>query len=235
LEIGGPSPVFHKGKLIPVYNCCRQIDSSNFSDRTIWSSTVGGNGFGDRLGEQFVAEACNLSGIANGTYDFVLASHVLEHTANPLQALQEWKRVLTPRGIILVIVPDKRGTFDHRRPYTSFDHLEADYQANMSEDDLTHLDEILALHDLALDPAAGSWEEFRERCLRNSEVRAMHHHVFSPETLIRMFASLQMQILGVWIERPEHIVGFAQKIDESDSEKIRMRNLTFLNDARWKA
>ena len=53
----------------------------------------------------------------------------------------------------------------------------------MTEDaDLFHLDEILALHDSARDLPAGTPEQFKERCLRNVEFRAMHHHVFDAET-----------------------------------------------------
>jgi len=100
-----------------------------------------------------------------------------------MRALREWKRVLKVGGALLVIVPDRRRTFDHKRPFTTIEHLESDFQANTPEDDLTHLDEILALHDPSLDPFAGSRQQFRERCLQNSCFRAMHHHVYSPEVL----------------------------------------------------
>jgi hypothetical protein len=56
------------------------------------------------------------------------------------------------------LLPDKRRTFDHRRPVTTLAHLIADLNADMAEDDLTHLPEILALHDLERDPDAGNME-----------------------------------------------------------------------------
>jgi len=149
--------------LIPVYSLCRGIDTCNFSAQTIWSEPTNLLKFGPRPGKQFVAEASDLSMVPDETYDFVLASHVLEHIANPLRALQEWKRVLNPEGTVLVVVPDKRETFDHRRAFTPFDHIEADFIANTPEDDLSHLDEVLSLHDLALDPPAGPRQQFRER------------------------------------------------------------------------
>ena len=46
--------------------------------------------------------------------------------ANPLCAFQEWLRVLKKRGIIFLVLPDKDGTFDHRRPVTAFRHLVRD-------------------------------------------------------------------------------------------------------------
>jgi len=211
LEIGGPSTIFRKGGLVPVYDRCRRIDSCNFSVRTIWSNPGEKRGFGPRLGRQFVAEAGNLAGIADGEYEFVLASHVLEHVANPLRALEEWKRVVAPGGLLVVIVPDRRWTFDHRRPLTTFEHLEADYRSGVSEDDLTHLDEILALHDLELDPPAGSHEEFRKRCLSNASIRAMHHHVFNPETMVRIFSWCGMHVVSTSVEAPFHIVVMGER------------------------
>src|SRR5579872_5073485 len=212
LEIGGPSPFFCKNGLVPVYDRCRQIDNINFASETLWSDASVRRDGGANFRTQYVTDACHLSMIPEKTYDFVLASHVLEHIANPLRALKEFERVLKPGGVMLILVPDKRNTFDHRRPFTPFEHIEADFQSNVQEDDLTHLDEVLLLHDLRLDPEAGSRGQFKDRCLRNSTFRAMHHHVYSPEVLSRMLQRFDMSVLSLTQERPFHIVGFAQKV-----------------------
>jgi len=235
LEIGGPSPIFSKNRLIPVYDRCRRIDNCNFSPETIWGAVGGNQEFGTQFGSELIAEACNLSMIASESYDFVLASHALEHLANPLQALTVWKRVLVPGGVFLVIVPDKRATFDHRRPFTSFDHIQSDFKNHASEDDLTHLEEILRLHDLGLDPPAGSPQAFRERCLKNASIRAMHHHVFSPDVLVRIFTRLGMKVLRLVIERPENIVVLAQKRGNEIGQEVELHNLGFLSQsAEWR-
>jgi SAM-dependent methyltransferase len=235
LEIGGPSTIFSKHRLIPVYDRCRLIDNCNFSRRTIWDDVTDHKCFESRLGSQFVAEACDLSMIPDQTYDFVLASHVLEHIANPLGALQEWKRVLSRQGVLLIVLPDKRATFDHLRPYTSIEHIESDFERNTPEDDLTHVDEVLGLHDLTLDPGAGSWEQFRERCRHNASVRAVHHHVFKPEVLVSLFTRLGMQVLNLAVERRFHIIVFARKSDPAEHEQVRLQNLYLLReDADWR-
>jgi SAM-dependent methyltransferase len=213
LEVGGPSPFFGRNKLVPVYDRCRQIDNCDFSGQTLWSHAAERGGLVTVFGKRYTADACELQVVADATYDFVVASHVLEHIANPLRALQEWKRVLKPGGALLILVPDRRSTFDHRRPFTAFEHIEADFMANTREDDLTHLDEIISLHDLRLDPGAGSREQFLARCRRNAEFRAMHHHVFSTEVLAAMFARLNMPVLNISIEQPEHIMGLARRTD----------------------
>jgi SAM-dependent methyltransferase len=234
LEFGGPSSTFSANHLIPIYNIVSSIDSCNFAPQTIWTARHDQHRFGSRIGRQFIAEACDVSEIADGSYDFVAASHVLEHVANPLRALQEWKRLLKPSGTILVVVPHKEGTFDHRRPFTSFDHIKADFESNVTEADLTHLEEILELHDLELDPPAGSPGQFRERCLQNLSKRAMHHHVFSPELLVELFSFLGMRVLNVAVERPFHIIAHAKR-EQNDQNIVQLENCALLEPgAEWR-
>ena len=231
LEFGGPSSIFSANHLIPIYEIVGSITNCNFAQQTIWTSKKDHLRFGAPLQRQLIVEACNAFGIANDSYDFVVASHVLEHVANPLRALQEWKRIVKPSGTILVVVPHRAGMFDHRRPFTTFDHVKADFESNVTEMDLTHLSEILELHDLELDPPAGSPAQFRERCLRNFSTRAMHHHVFSSELLVEMFSSLQMQILNIAVEHPYHIIVHAMKGSQDDGSNLHQGNAAFLKEA----
>jgi SAM-dependent methyltransferase len=211
LEFGGPSSIFAANNLIPIYNIASAVDNCDFASRNIWTRREKRRGHKSDMRKPLIAEAAEPSEIPDESYDFVASSHVLEHVANPLRALSEWKRILKPSGIIVVVVPHKAGMFDHRRPFTTFDHVLADFESNVTETDLTHLEEIVALHDLTLDPPAGSREQFRKRCLQNASSRAMHHHVFSPGLLVDMFSLMEMRVLNVTVERPYHIVVFAQK------------------------
>lgn len=57
------------------------------------------------------------------TFDFVIASHVLEHFYDPIDTLGEWLRVVKPYGIVFVIFPHKDRTFDKDKPRTTFAEL----------------------------------------------------------------------------------------------------------------
>ncbi len=46
--------------------------------------------------------------VSSNTYDFICASHVLEHLNNPIKALAEWMRILRPGGYIIAFMPDCR-------------------------------------------------------------------------------------------------------------------------------
>ena len=217
LEIGGPSGMFGRRGCIPVYSVAARIDNCNFSRSTVWEGDIReGENFifseGKAPGRQYVTEASNLQFIRDSEYDFVLSSHCIEHLANPLQGLTEWIRVLKQDGLLVLVVPHKDGTFDHRRPVTSMEHLIQDFDAQTTERDLTHLEEILKFHDLTRDPDAGTFEAFQERSKRNFENRCLHHHVFDARLAVEVINYMRLQILAVEFFRPYHIVVIAKKL-----------------------
>jgi SAM-dependent methyltransferase len=90
------------------------------------------------LDPDIIADAEILNGISNSTYDFLVASHVVEHMRNPLLALSNWLRVLKAGGIMYVAVPDMRLTFDRDRSLTPFSHLLLDFLKPSLERDFEH-------------------------------------------------------------------------------------------------
>jgi SAM-dependent methyltransferase len=54
-----------------------------------------------------------------GQFDYVVASHVIEHTPDMLGFLKSCEELLTPNGVLLLAVPDKRHCFDILQPLTS--------------------------------------------------------------------------------------------------------------------
>jgi SAM-dependent methyltransferase len=217
LEIGGPSSLFSRRGLFRVYAVVGGLDNCNFAPNTIWEGVIReGSTFRydehHEPGRQYILEASDLAGIPSNTYDFILSSHTLEHTANPLRALQEWLRVLKEHGLLVLVLPHKDGTFDHRRPVTPLAHLIEDFERGTTEEDLTHLPEILALHDLSRDPEAGEFADFKTRSERNVENRCLHHHVFDSAAVVRLIDHLGLELHAVEPVRPYHIFAVAEKL-----------------------
>jgi SAM-dependent methyltransferase len=52
-------------------------------------------------------------------YDWIIASHVIEHTPDLIGFLNECESILKPGGVLSLAIPDKRYCFDHFRPVTS--------------------------------------------------------------------------------------------------------------------
>jgi SAM-dependent methyltransferase len=84
------------------------------------------------------ADAADLP-IRNDGTDFVLHSHVWEHLPNPLAALDEWVRVVRPRGYIFVIVPKRDAAPpDKDRPLSSITELLQHYGRRITYADRIH-------------------------------------------------------------------------------------------------
>ena len=203
LEPGGLSALFGRLGLVPVYSRLAALDTLDFAERTLWSGT---DDAGIEPRRRIIGEAARLEGVADRSYDAVLASHVLEHLADPLGALSEWKRVVRPGGHILLVVPHRDGTFDHRRPVTTLEHLRQDARLRMGEDDRSHVPEIIALHDLERDPSAPNRDVFEQRCRDNPSTRAVHHHVFITRTVAETCREAGLLPLLLRAELPFNIV-----------------------------
>jgi ubiquinone/menaquinone biosynthesis C-methylase UbiE len=218
LEIGGPSSIFRVKGIFPVYVYAKNIDGVNFSDNTIWEGKLEAgntyNYFNHFYGYQYIAEATDLHMIETNKYDFLLSSHSLEHTANPIKALKEWNRVLKNNGKIVLVLPDKENTFDNKRPYTLVEHLLDDFKNDVKEDDQTHIEEILQLHDHSRDNTADK-VKFEERLKDNLVHRSAHHHVFSLPLISQILEFVGFKILYQQKSKPFHLVTIAQKTNVS--------------------
>ncbi|HMG86795.1 MAG TPA: methyltransferase domain-containing protein [Terracidiphilus sp.] len=210
IEIGGPSSQFRT--TLPLYPYVSDLDGVNVFQHTLWEGRILAgrtyNYFCNRKGIQYISDTTDLSALPPASYDFLLSSNCLEHIANPLKALLEWKRVVRIGGAIVLILPNPKSNFDHRRPVTAFEHLLQDLQNSTAEDDLTHLDEIFALHDLSRDPQAGTLDDFRARSIDNYQNRALHHHIFSLELMVRMLTHVGLGVKEA-VESPRDLYALA--------------------------
>jgi SAM-dependent methyltransferase len=212
LEIGGPSKYIF-GQLVPIYHYASQVDNCNFATKTIWeASVVEGRTFAfsseREPGMQYVCDASNLSHIPDHSYDFVMSSHVIEHIANPIRALNEWRRTLKPGGTAIFVVPHRNYTFDRRRPLTTLQHMIEDFERSVGEDDQTHLEETLGLIDYAMIPYDREQLAALGRDVINT--RALHHHTFNEHSFCELLTQVGFDILHVAFEPPHQIIAIAK-------------------------
>ncbi len=55
----------------------------------------------------------------HAAYDWIIASHVIEHTPDLVSFLNECEAMLVPGGILALAIPDHRYCFDHLRPVST--------------------------------------------------------------------------------------------------------------------
>ena len=75
----------------------------------------------------------NISFINNESYDFILSSHQLEHVANPIKALFEFRRILKKNGILILVLPNFKYNFDHKREVTTYNHILKDFETILAK------------------------------------------------------------------------------------------------------
>lgn len=154
---------------------------------------------GERCLADFYGEACGLPFHSN-SLDYVASSHVLEHVANPVKAICEWYRVLKPGGMMYVVVPDRRYTWDHNRPLTSVAHMLDDYTRDTTDCDATHIDDFVgnvdwSTYSPATNPADVPAEKQRLKqvyhdAVADGRIINIHFHVFEPSNVIELFKAV---------------------------------------------
>lgn len=215
IEIGGPTSHFDTNGFLPIYNSIKNLDNVNFSSNTVWEGILTEGihfKFGKKSGKQFIREASDLHDVIDSTYDFLLSSHNIEHLANPIYSINEWKRVVKPNGYFLFILPNKEGTFDHKRPTTTIDHIENDFLSEKKENDETHFEEIFVLHDLSKDPSGIDFEALKVRTFNNLENRCVHHHVFDLELMRNLATKTNIEIIRLEKFSKIHLVMLGKNI-----------------------
>ena len=124
-----------------------------------------------------------LERIGDATQNFVIANHFIEHCQDPIRATATIFRVLKPGGIALLAIPDKRFTFDHKRPITPLDHLIRDHESGPEWSRREHYEEWLAL----VEDEVTRGKSARE--LMETDY-SIHFHVWTQAELLEFFGAL---------------------------------------------
>jgi len=120
-----------------------------------------------------------LATIDDASQDFVIACHFLEHCVDPVGAIGNMLRVLKSKGILFLIVPDKRRTFDADRRATTLEHLLDDHKAGRAGDDRHHFIECREL------------EERVDQLMRIGY--SIHRHVWTQAEVFELISALKIK------------------------------------------
>jgi predicted SAM-dependent methyltransferase len=140
----------------------------------------------DLIEPDIVDDAEHLRSLSDESQDFVIANHYLEHCQDPIGAMMTVCRVVRPGGLIYLAVPDKRFTFDHRRPITPFEHLVRDHESGPAWSRQQHFEEWAQL---------GEDESTRGKsaaALMEMDY-SIHFHVWTQAELIEFFGKLRVE------------------------------------------
>ena len=200
LEVGaGASP-------FPVPLACRVLYGDRLPHADLLAELYPGQRACDLVIPDILTDFDELDGVADGSQDFLIACHVIEHTRNPIGSIAAAHRKLRPGGTLLLVIPDKQRTFDRHRPLTPLSHLIEDHLRPDRQRDYAHYEEFYRLSFPMQEPAYS--QEVRHRF----ETRhAIHYHVWDHDAFRLMLDWLQDTVVG-WSEIWTHpAVGNAQE------------------------
>ena len=89
--------------------------------------------------------------------DYVVASHVIEHVPDMIGWLMDLHGALTEDGLICLAIPDRRFTFDLRRPESTAGEMVEAYLLRVRRPPARHLFDQVSLQ--AAFPKAQGWED----------------------------------------------------------------------------
>jgi hypothetical protein len=217
IEFGGPTELFSNIKYkLDLYNNVH-LDGGNLLNDNSFSNLPGHENrfeyykYGNNIGKQYDVDCANENSIKKigRKYDFIVTSHVIEHIANPIKSLINWKEILDDEnGYILSIIPDYKYCFDRKRPLTTIEHLIDDYKSDIKEDDTTHINEQINLHDWSL----GGHPDFHKLCIDNYKTRVVHHHTFDISLVENMFIYSGYEVLVSYKHDDLNIINLSKKI-----------------------
>jgi len=152
-----------------------------------------------------------LATVADGSADFVVANHFLEHCEDPIRTLQNLTRVLRPGGILFCAVPDKRTCFDRDRATTTLDHLLRDHREGPEGSRRDHYIEWARDVDKLVEPY------FSAQVNGYMEMRySIHFHNWTPEAFLEFLVHvLREQLVPAelvhFTSRPEEMIALLRR------------------------
>ncbi|HEY7327413.1 MAG TPA: class I SAM-dependent methyltransferase [Gemmataceae bacterium] len=146
-----------------------------------------------------------LSCVPDGSQDFVVANHFIEHTQDPIGTIRRFLDVLKPGGILFMVVPDKRGTFDKQRSLTPVEHIYRDYEEGPDSSCAAHYYEWV--EKVWGDPTGRGIEAEAKRQLEMKF--SIHFHVWTHTTFWEMLMAIRgryampFDIYALFYNQPE--------------------------------
>jgi predicted SAM-dependent methyltransferase len=136
-----------------------------------------------------------MSKVDDDAFDFLVASHLLEHTQNVLLALQNQLRVVRKGGFIFLVVPNMCKTFDRSRLLTSVTHVLNEYrdsQLVVNNEFEHHREFALSSKGSILNQAQITAVQIEEAARKfMAEGYHIHYHTFTPSSFFSIMMEAQ--------------------------------------------
>ena len=141
-------------------------------------------------------------------FEYIVASHVIEHIPNPIAFFRQCEKILSDNGILILVIPDKRRCFDFLRPLSTTGQFVQAYLENATTHSIQAIYDFHAGYVTSSDLHSWSSDEQKHDDLRllNNELAAyqackesikkkqyvdVHGWVFSPSSFLLIYRELR--------------------------------------------
>jgi predicted SAM-dependent methyltransferase len=129
-----------------------------------------------------------LKTIKNNSLNFIIANHFLEHCQNPIGTILRMYELLKKDGIIYLALPDKRYTFDSKRPITSYAYLK---KLNSSKKYQESVKESRYIEAVKLIIGLRKPKEIKEKTKELMDMGySIHYQVWEQKDMIELFEGI---------------------------------------------
>ena len=137
-----------------------------------------------------VDQAETLNTIKDQSFDFLIASHVLEHTQDVLYSIENWLRVVKNGGLVFITIPNMCATFDSNRSLTTFEHFLQEYRNSdaLTRNKLEHFREWALVNQPFANITNFQIESIAKHYYERNYF--IHYHTFHPHTSLQLFINL---------------------------------------------
>lgn len=152
------------------------------------------------FGSSDVVTGERLESFTSGSFDFLIAHHVLEHSSNVIEELMSWMSYVRDGGVVFLSVPDRRHCPDSTRLETPPNHFVSDYILGIDDSSFESREHIYSF--------LSAWHAVGALADRSKEEAAhltamavhkpendLHWHVFT-ETTLRFVVETAARLSG---------------------------------------
>lgn len=133
-----------------------------------------------------------LNTVAAESQDFIVANHFLEHCEDPIGTIETHLGKLKPGGVLFYAVPDKRYTFDFRRPVTPLEHMVADYDEGPDGSRREHYDEWAQM--VLVEEGESEQDSLAKARRLEEEKYSIHMHVWTQAEFLGLILACRQRL-----------------------------------------
>lgn len=134
----------------------------------------------------FTASLENMDAITKTNYDFIVCSHVIEHTPKIMQALKNVYEHLATGGVFVLAIPHKEYTFDEFRTITPLKHHIKDYEQYDRGNDMIHLVDYLENAHIKYQGHTADITSHCRAFLHDNKNFDIHYHIFTEDSFVEI-------------------------------------------------